>query len=104
MIRGTWDVIKRVIFVTCFAVNTVFAPIGTVIWMSMIAPKRPLSENIYSEWMFTFMFMTLMPSFLMLLNFFTKPTCGGVFDPGPYSLEKFKKVILGKPDENEIAP
>ena len=67
--QGHWDAIKRYIFIICFVVNTILVPASAAIWMCIILPRQPLKDNLYSEWMFTYTFMTFVPVFSMFKNF-----------------------------------
>ena len=62
-------IVKRIIFILCFIVNTVVVPLLALEWIIHQAYSTDLNANIYSEWMFTFVYLTFMPAFIMMYNF-----------------------------------
>lgn len=67
--EGWFGTFKRMLFLLCILINTVVVPVLALEWIIHQGAITDLNENIYSEWMFTFVYLTFMPMINMFYNF-----------------------------------
>jgi hypothetical protein len=81
----------------CMLFNTVICPIAAIAAICNMLANHQQNHNPYTQWMFTFVFLTLMPVFTMIKNFnrFGKKRCP-LCQKGPYSCKKWKSALFPK--------
>lgn len=76
---GCWNRFKLALLFICMIVNTIICPIAACVVVINVlgSPQTKLGTNPYTQWMFTFLVLALLPLIAMLNNFnrFGKNCC-----------------------------